>query len=559
MAAALMAAVLPSAAAAAAAAPDEAPEVGAETPYGYMMVHFVEDSDGYAEKIYLDVSRGDDPEQWDQLNGGEPILASDLGTTGVRDPYLTYSPETETYYIIATDLRVFGGDSGTSDCADWCHWSSNGSTKLNVWESTDLVTWSDLRQFDVATTADGATHAELGMAWAPEATWVPDYHGTGEGAFVVYWSSNVYDDADHSGSTYSRVLWGATSDFTQETYEYGGTLVDTGADAIDTTVIQDEGTTYRITKDNGHGNGIYMESTTAHDWWDEAAEWQLIQTEIGAGWANDNPGGVEGPAVFKRHDDDHWYLYVDVIPTIGYRPMETGDLDAGWTELHSDDFWMAPSTKHGGVVSLTKGQYDVIRSSDAIDAPQTDLGSVRISREATDDEVRAALPANADVRLAHGYGEGELPVDWDLSGIDASTPGAYEVTGTVRSIGANLNDWVGEGGSTEWDAPGRELFSTTALTVSAEVVVAQDPGVTLRAETRCVAGAAVLVASIENGDGATSVTVTTPYGEREIAVGAEETTSAAFATREESIPAGEATLTREGEQDAAPFDARTCA
>ncbi|MGO2096759.1 MAG: Ig-like domain-containing protein, partial [Candidatus Microbacterium stercoravium] len=263
--------------------------------------------------------------------------------------------------------------------------------------------------------------------------------------------------------------------------------------------------------------------------------------------------------VFKRHGDDHWYLYVDVIPSIGYRPMETGDLDAGWTELHSDDFWMAPSTKHGGVVSLTKGQYDVIRSSDAIDAPQTDLGSVQIAHEATDDEVRAALPGNADVSLAHGYGEGELPVDWDLSGIDASTPGAYEATGTVRSIGANLNDWIGEGGSTEWDAPGRELFSTTALTVSAQVVVARDAGVTLRAETRCVAGAAVLVASIENGSEDTSATVTTPYGEREIAVGAEETTSAAFATREESIPAGEATLTGEGERYATPFDARTCA
>jgi len=557
MAAALLGAVLPSAAAA--AAPDDALDAADSTPYGYMMVHFVEDSDGYAEKIYLDVSRGDDPEQWDQLNGGEPILASDLGTTGVRDPYLTYSPETETYYIIATDLRVFGGDSGTSECADWCHWSSNGSTKLNVWESTDLVTWSDLRQFDVATTSDGVTHAELGMAWAPEATWVPDYRGAGEGAFVVYWSSNVYDDADHSGSTYSRVLWGATSDFTQETFEYGGTLVDTGADAIDTTVIQNDGTTYRITKDNGRGNGIYMESTSAHDWWSEAADWELIQTEIGAGWAGGNPGGVEGPAVFKRHDDDHWYLYVDVIPTIGYRPMETSDLDAGWTELHSDDFWMAPSTKHGGVVSLTKGQYDRIRSSDATGARQADLGSVQVPRDATDEGVRAALPANADVRLAHGYGESSLPVDWDLSALDVSTPGAYEVTGTVRSVGANLNDWVGEDGSTEWDAPGRELFSTTALTVNAEVVVAQDTGPSLAASTRCVTGGAVLVTSIENGGDDAHATVTTPYGEREVALGAGEATCVAFATRDESIPAGEATLTVEGEQYAVLFEARTCA
>lgn len=536
------------------------PAVGADTPFGYMMVHFIEDSDGYAEKIYLDVSRGDDPEQWDPLNGGEPILASDLGTTGVRDPYLTYSPETETYYIIATDLRVFGGDSGTSACGDWCHWSSNGSTKLNVWESKDLVTWSDLRQFDVATTADGVTHAELGMAWAPEATWVPDYHGAGDGAFVVYWSSNLYDDAEHTGSTYSRVMWGATTDFTQETYEFGGTLVDQGADAIDTTIIQNEGTTYRITKDNGLGNGIYMESTTAGDWWADGTHWSLLQTEIGASWAGDDPGGVEGPAVFKRHDDDHWYLYVDVIPTTGYRPMQTNDLDAGWTELHSDEFWMAPSTKHGGVVSLTKGQYDHVRTSDAVEAPQTDLGSVEIASSAPDEDVRAALPATAGVTLAYGYGGAELPVDWDLSQLDTSAPGTHEVTGTVRSIGANLNDWVGEGGATEWDAPNRELFSTTALKVTAEVVVTAAPA-SLRATatTRCVAGSVVLVASVTNdGDEAVDAEVSTPYGEREVAVAAGETQSSAFSARNGSIPAGEATATAGDAAVTAPYDAAEC-
>ena len=111
-------------------------QVGPDDPYGYLMVHFVEDSNGYAEKMYLDISRGDNPEQWDPLNGRNPILASNLGTTGSRDPYLTYNPETETYYIIATDLRVFGGDN-----LQWGAWSNNYSTKMNVWESKDLITW----------------------------------------------------------------------------------------------------------------------------------------------------------------------------------------------------------------------------------------------------------------------------------------------------------------------------------------------------------------------------------------------------------------------------------
>lgn len=539
------------------------PAPGVDTPFGYVMVHFVEDSAGYAEKIYLDVSRGDDPEQWDPLNGGKPILASDLGTTGVRDPYLTYNPENETYYIIATDLRVFGGDQGSGSCTSWCHWSSQGSTKLNVWESKDLVTWSDLRQFDVAATADGVTHAELGMAWAPEATWVPDFHGEGKGAFVLYWSSNVYSDSAHTGATYSRVLWGATTDFTQESYAYGGVFVDAGADAIDTTLIQNEGTTYRITKDNGLGKGIYMESTTAREWWLPTTTWKTIQTRIGAGWAGGNAGGVEGPAVFPRHDAEEWYLYVDVIPSTGYRPMETTDLDAGWSELTSPDFFMAPSTKHGGVVSLTKGQYDVVRNADAVSAVDTHLGAVEVPSGSAAAEVRGALPAEARVNLAYGRGVATLPVDWDLASLDADAEGPQRVTGTVRSIGANLNQWQGAGGSTAWNAPDRKLYSSTAIRVTADVVVTPSAaGATVATSTRCVAGRVVLAVSVTNESAAPlDATLSTPYGAKTLgALGAGKTVSIAFNARLGSVPAGTVTVTDQvtAATATAAFEALAC-
>jgi hypothetical protein len=442
--------------------------------YGYLMVHFIEDSAGYAEKIYLDVSRGDNPEQWDPLNGGVPILASDLGTTGIRDPYLTYNPETQTYFIIATDLRVFGGDSGSGSCTTWCYWTKNASTKLNIWESKDLVTWGDLRQIDVAADAEGNTVAQLGMAWAPEATWVDDYYPDGRGAFVVYWASNVFPDEDtaHNSASYNRVLWGATTDFTQGSYSYGGDFVNTGGNAIDTTMIQNDGTTYRITKDNSFGNGIYMESTEAARWWEPGTTWTTLQTKIGAVWAGGNAGGVEGPAVFKSHSDDTWYLYVDVIPTTGYRPMVTNDLDAGFEQLTDPGFYMAPSTKHGGIISLTKAQYDAVRAADATSAVSTDLGIASVAQGAAADAVTAALPVTAAVNLAYARGVAELPVDWDLSGVDTSVAGDYAVTGTVRSLGANLNDWVGTDGSTAWNAADKRLSSSTAIEVTATVRVA---------------------------------------------------------------------------------------
>jgi len=447
------------------------PAGGSDDAFGYLMVHFVEDSNGYAEKIYLSISRGDNPEQWDILNAGEPILASHLGTTGVRDPYLTQDPNTGTWYIVATDLRVFGGDTGSGQCESWCHWSSQGSTKLNIWESDDLVHWSDQRQIDVRLDADGEPQAELGMAWAPEATWEPNFYGEGEGAFVVYWSSNMYESEDHTGDSYSRVLWAATTDFTQDTWEYGGVMIDTDGNAIDTTVLKNDGNVYRAMKDNSFGDGIYMERSSDDEWWLEDADWETIPTKIGAGWADNKPGGVEGPAGFKRNDSDHWYLYVDVIPTIGYRPMETDDLDAGWEELHSSEFEMAPSTKHGGIVSLNRSEYDAIRTADSQSLVSDTVGPFNFDENATTDEVRAALPSTVEVELAYGRGTVERGVTWDVP--DEFERGTTAVRGIVDTIGANNNDWVGEDGDTDWDEANKEPRSATALEVSAQIIVAE--------------------------------------------------------------------------------------
>lgn len=346
-------------------------------PYGYLLVHFLEDPDGYAERIYMDLSDGDNPHRWIPLNGGEPLLTSTIGTTGVRDPHITRNPETGVWTIVATDLRVFGGAEGLNgrEMSSWRHWSRHGSTDLMVWQSDDLIHWTGPHTLDVARRPDGS-RLELGMAWACESLWVPDYypegHDGGRGAFVIYWSSTVFpdDDRDHTtADVRPQVLWGVTRDFTQDTYEYGGVFIDTGGDSIDTTMIQrplpDGGQrTYRITKDNAFGNGIWMDSTDAPRWWEPGTPWTTVQTRIGAEYAvGGDPGGVEGPAAFASHSADEWYLFVDVIPEIGYRPLVTDDLDAGWRPLQAEDYHLSPHTKHGGVIGLTRADYERVRDA----------------------------------------------------------------------------------------------------------------------------------------------------------------------------------------------------
>lgn len=411
-------------------------------PYGYLMVHFLEDPDGYAERIYLDLSDGNDPVRWIPLNGGEPVLASHLGTTGVRDPHLAFNPETGTYFILGTDLRVFGGDD-----AGWEAWSHGYSTRMNVWESRDLITWSPQRQLDVARDAEGEPAPgvpDMGMMWAAEATFVPDFHGEGEGAFVVYWTSTVGD--------HQVILWGSTTDFTQATWRFGGVMLDHGEDTIDATVLRHGGRTYRVTKSNGaSARGLFMEVTDATRWWESDTSWTQVQTRIGEEYAAGH--GVEGPTMFRAHDQDRWYLYVDVIPSIGYRPLVATDLDGAppWAALESSRFSLRAATKHGGVLGLTRALHESLRAADAAAAVVADVGEV------------AALPERVEARL-HGGGTAFFPVEWGVPDAAGAVEGV--LTG---SIGANLNAWVGAAGSTAWDAADKVAFSATAIRVRARI------------------------------------------------------------------------------------------
>lgn len=263
-------------------------------------------------------------------------------------------------------------------------------------------------------------------------------------------------------------MWGVTTDFTQNTWEYGGIMLDGGTEGwIDTNILQANGKTYHITKSNAEQ--IIMEVSTAHDWWDlDKAGWTRVQSNIG----QSRYGAVEGPATFTDHSQpNRWYLFVDDLPTPGYQPMVSTDLDKGWDYLDASDYFLTTYTKHGGVISLTKAQYDALRAADATSAVESDLGTTEVEEGSTEEALTEALPQTAEVNLAYNRGTSELPVVWDLSSVDLSTPDTYEVTGVVQSISANKDAWVGKDGSIAYDAEDRVLYSSRAIEVTSQVTV----------------------------------------------------------------------------------------
>src|SRR5699024_1967191 len=58
------------------------------------------------ERIRYAISRGNDLLDWTVINDDEPVLSSELGERGLRDPFLIRSPEGDRFYLIATDLNT---------------------------------------------------------------------------------------------------------------------------------------------------------------------------------------------------------------------------------------------------------------------------------------------------------------------------------------------------------------------------------------------------------------------------------------------------------------------
>jgi hypothetical protein len=297
---------------------------------GYLFTHFTGEGTADGEQVYFALSQGNDPTRWRQLNGGRPVLISNLGTRGVRDPFIIRSPQGDRFYQIATDLRIFG--NGNWDAAQ-----RTGSKSIVVWESTDLVNWSAPRLQRVSPDTVGNT-------WAPEAV-----YDAGIGQYMVFSTS----DPNHTGSSFHRMMYATTSDF--RTFSAAQVWVDKGFSTIDSTLIRHNSTYYRFTKDERSssqstcGNFILEEkSTTLLN-----RGYSFVAECIGRGTISRG----EGPLVFKSNTEERWYLFIDEFGGRGYIPFTTTNLDSGqWTAVSS--YTMPGRPRHGTVLPVTQAEYD---------------------------------------------------------------------------------------------------------------------------------------------------------------------------------------------------------
>lgn len=287
---------------------------------GYLLVHFIgEQPDG--EQVYFSYS--ENGLHWKDLNAGLPVLRSELGEQGVRDPFIVRSQREGKFYLIATDLRIASGKG-------WDAAVHAGSRDIIVWESADLVNWSEPWPVTVGV-------EDAGCVWAPEAI-----YDEAADEFLVFWASATQEP--HENERKHKIYSARTTDF--RNFTPAEKYIERENHIIDTTIIEDRGMYYRFSKDETTKN-IRVEQGESLD----KDAFSFVEAPVLEGIM-----GVEGPEIYKLNDRDEWCLIVDrYAQSKGYLPLLTSDLGSGDFRVLADEEFDLGSNKkrHGGVLPIT--------------------------------------------------------------------------------------------------------------------------------------------------------------------------------------------------------------
>ena len=397
-----------------------APEIEDEDYEAYLFGHFIGEGTGTTvngqkiatgEQIFFALADVGQGLHFKDMNGStssnlKPVLTSDVGECGVRDPFMCRSPEGDTFYLIATDLSVYvrGGWNNNAGQA-----TKTGSHSIILWESHDLVNWTHSRQIPVA-------RSDAGMAWAPEMIFCEE---TGE--YYIFFSSTVLDD--YSKGLDSKILerdcvyftttrdfvhFGETKKFISNTKYQDNITSRNESDAnainndyrkvIDGSAIKIGDYYYSACKDGGNnedGGGIRIQRTESlipeeqirpDGEYEEAVQWEFVQNlaDVGFQFNNRNADNkcFEGPEWFlynvaDRKDPDvpEIGLMADFYAntSVGYVPWATTDVEdknnenGSWRILESgadkDFSWDSQTKRHGTILRITAEEAERLKEA----------------------------------------------------------------------------------------------------------------------------------------------------------------------------------------------------
>lgn len=312
---------------------------------GYLYVYFRGDVYGNGESQHVHMALSKDGLHFKAFRDN-PVLIATKGTKGVRDPHLFYNKLTDKYYVIGTDLD--------SNEGEWAKYSNNASLNICVWESDDLVNWSDEYLIPLA---EEGSH----FMWAPTVVFDKD-----AGDYIVLWSSasKLYPQGKciyyahtkdfHSYSQpeiFKEVELNAFRLKSMETGEISPYIT-----FIDSTIMEYDGKYYHFVK---REQDVTVRLEVSNNLY---KNYEVVKNVIAGEY------GVEGPSIYPLPDGKRWILMLDgycaSYKNKGYMPYiaeSVEALDKGeFRKLKRAEFTLPLGAKHGSFLPLTEEQFELL-------------------------------------------------------------------------------------------------------------------------------------------------------------------------------------------------------
>ncbi len=301
----------------------------------YLFAHFKEKITPDGEQVYFGISR--DGFNWEQVNGGNPVLTASLGEKGCRDIEIIRL-HTGGFVIITTDLCiVYRMDANHN--VDWKQVNSHGSVNLRMWKTDDLVNFSEERLLYFG-------RDDFGCLWAPEVFFDEENE-----EYLIHWGSTVKEtDCKHMS-----IYCCTTKDF--ETFSEPELYFTKSNEILDSHITK-VGDTYHLFYKNSSNPPMNMHATSKNLYGpfehDESFE-QYMHKNV------PNPGSYEGPTTYTL-PDGRWCLMLDFFgcekEKMGYVPFvsaKPGNMDF---ERADAKFSFPYGFKHGKVIEITDEEYN---------------------------------------------------------------------------------------------------------------------------------------------------------------------------------------------------------
>lgn len=307
----------------------------------YLFVHFRERKTPDGEQVYFGLSK--DGFHWEKVNDGKPVLWSYLGEKGVRDCTIIRCATDGKYRIFATDLSLAYNFKNKYHF-DWPTVSHNGSKCLAMWESEDLIHWSEQKLLPLG-------NKDFGCLWAPDVFYDPE-----QGDYVLHFSSS------HASNGFGNmgIYFTRTADF--HTFTEPRLLYQKpDAGIIDSAIYVENGQYFLFLKsDHQPERIILLQAPHAEGPYTrvEAFDESMLAIEAGL---------YEGPTAV-RLEEGQWCLFLDYygVPGAGqgYVPFIAKSLESGCFVRSDKQFSFPYGYKHGTVIPISMEEYDRIRNHD---------------------------------------------------------------------------------------------------------------------------------------------------------------------------------------------------